>query len=178
MVLEADESSVLLISKYVIDVKKYHEEHISVTWETCDLRAYLNGEFFTAAFDAREQKSIMQVELQNPDNLSQGTLGGNVTSDRVFALSFEEAERYLVGKEYAYGVPTPYVKAVGVYEDTEGGTGRCWYWLRSAGSSQSNAAKMEYDGTVSYRGAMNDYSKYGVRPAIRVAVEKLGTLID
>lgn len=178
IVLEADDSSVLLISKYVLDVKKYNEEHISVTWENCDLRAYLNGEFFEAAFDLSEQKQIAEVMLDNPNNSSQGTLGGNPTLDRVFCLSFAEAEKYLVGKEYAYGYPTDYVNALGVYEDEEGGTGRCWYWLRSPGSSQSNAAKMEYDGTVSYRGSMIHYSKYGVRPAIRVNVENVRILID
>ncbi|MBQ7011525.1 MAG: hypothetical protein IJN63_07435 [Clostridia bacterium] len=178
VVLEADDESVLLISKYVLEVKKYNEEHISVTWETSDLREYLNGEFYEAAFDASDREQIIESEISNPNNTSQGTLGGNATVDRVFALSFEEAEKYLIGKEYAYGYPTDYVKALGVYEDEEGGTGRCWYWLRSPGSSQSNAAKMEYDGTVSYRGSMIHYSKYGVRPAIRVRVEKVGTLID
>lgn len=178
IVLEADDNSVLLISKYVLEVKKYNEAHISVTWETCDLRAFLNGEFYNGAFSPVEQKRIMEVTLENPDNSSQGTIGGNSTVDRVFALSCEEAEKYLVGKDYSYGVPTRYVKNLGVYEDEEGGTGRCWYWLRSPGSSQSNAAKIEYDGSVSYRGSMIHYSKYGVRPAIRVAVEKIGELID
>ena len=89
-----------------------------------------------------------------------------------------DATLYLVGKDYAYGIPTPYVNSVGVYIDEEGNTGRCWYWLRSPGSSQSNVSKIEYDGTVNYRGTMVDYSKYGVRPAIRVSVDKIGTLID
>ncbi len=178
VVLEADDESVLLISKYVLEVKKYHSKHTSVTWETSDLRSYLNGEFLAAAFSASEQQQIMTVKLENPDVPSQGTLGGEDTEDRVFILSNVEAEKYLVGKDYAYGVPTPYVNSVGVYLDEEGNTGRCWYWLRSPGSSQSTVSKIEYDGTVNYRGTMVDYSKYGVRPAIRVSVDKIGTLID
>ncbi len=178
VVLEADDESVLLISKYVLDVKKYHSKHTSVTWETSDLRAYLNGDFLAAAFSPAEQKHIMTVKLENPDVPSQGTLGGKDTEDMVFILSNVEAEKYLVGKDYAYGIPTPYVNSVGVYLDEEGNTGRCWYWLRSPGSSQSTVSKIEYDGTVNYRGTMVDYSKYGVRPAIRVTVEKIGTLID
>lgn len=178
VVLEADDESVLLISKYVLDVKKYNYKHTSVTWETSDLRAYLNGEFLAAAFDASEQKQIMTVRLENPDVPSQGTLGGEDTEDRVFILSNVEAEKYLVGNDYAYGIPTPYVNSVGVYLDEEGNTGRCWYWLRSPGSSQSNVSKIDYDGTVNYRGTMVDYSKYGVRPAIRVTVEKISSLID
>ncbi len=178
VVLEADDESVLLISKYVLDVKKYNEKHTSVTWETSDLRAYLNGEFLAGAFSASEQKQIMTVRLENPDVPSQGTLGGEDTEDKVFVLSNVEAEKYLVGKEYVYGIPTPYVNSVGVYLDEEGNTGRCWYWLRSPGSSQSSVSKIDYDGTVNYRGTMVDYSKYGVRPAIRVSVEKIGVLID
>ncbi|MBQ1212988.1 MAG: cell envelope integrity protein TolA [Clostridia bacterium] len=178
VVLEADDESVLLISKYVLDVKKYHEKHISVTWETSDLRTYLNGEFLAAAFTGAEQNRILTVKLENPDVPTQGTLGGEDTEDKVFILSNAEAEKYLVGKDYAYGVPTPYVSSLGVYIDEEGNTGRCWYWLRSPGASQSSVSKIDYDGTVNYRGTMVDYTKYGVRPAIRVSVEKIGSLID
>ena len=39
-------------------------------------------------------------------------------------------------------------------------------------------SKIDYDGTVNYRGTMVDYSKYGVRPAIRVSVGVVGSLID
>jgi len=173
IVLEASDTEVLLISKYVLDVKKYNEKHVSVTWETSDLRAFLNGDFFNKAFDPEESKQILLTTVKNPDIASLGTKGGNDTEDRVFCLSSEEAEKYLVGKEYAPGIPTAYVRYLGVYED-DNGSGHCWYWLRSPGSSQSNAAKIEYDGTVNHRGAMIHYSKYGVRPSIVVKVEKTG----
>ena len=75
------------------------------------------------------------------------------------------------------GLPSPYVTGLGIYTDDEG-SGACWYWLRTPGSSQSNAAKMNYDGTVNYTGAMIHFTKYGVRPCIRVSIERLGVPID
>ena len=177
IVLESDEKSVLLISKYVLDVQMYNEKHISVTWEASDLRAWLNDTFLSEAFPPAEQKLILLSELTNPDTAFQHTDGGADTQDKVFILSCEEAEKYLVGRNYAVGLPSPYVTGLGIYTDDEG-SGACWYWLRTPGSSQSNAAKMNYDGTVNYTGAMIHFTKYGVRPCIRVSIERLGVPID
>jgi len=171
-VLECDEDSVLLISERVIEVKKYNNTLTSVTWATSDLRKFLNVEFYSRAFSDADRELILSTHIVTEDNASQGTIGGEDTDDLVFILSAEEAERLLVGKSYAIGYCTEYVRARGVYENPTEKDGSCMYWLRSPGSSQSNAVKVDYDGSINLKGANVDYSKYGVRPVIRIKITK------
>jgi len=170
IVLTVDDGRALLLSKYILDVKKYNEVHTSVTWENSTLRAYLNGDFYNNAFNLDETDIIAEVLNKNPDNTSMNTKGGEDTLDRVFVLSIEEAEKYIAGKDFAAAKASAYVKALGVYLDDKGGTYNSYWWLRSSGIAQSNAAKIEFNGSISYNGAMVHYSKYGVRPAMWVLV--------
>ncbi len=170
IVLGEEEGNVLLISRRILDVKKYHETHISVTWETCSLRAWLNGAFLETAFSAKDRALLVETVRTTADNTAQGTLGGAPTADLVFCLSAEEAERYFGETLNGSASATPYAAAKGIYQDDAPDSDACWYWLRSPGSSQSNAARVDFDGTVNLRGAMADYSKYGVRPAIVVRI--------
>ena len=39
-----------------LDCQPYNEEYDSVTWETCTLRAWLNGPFLNAAFTRTQQR--------------------------------------------------------------------------------------------------------------------------
>ena len=171
-VLESGEDHVLLITEKVVEVKKYNNTLTSVTWATSDLRKFLNVEFYNRAFTDAERELILSTHLVTDDNVSQGTIGGEDTDDLVFILSAEEAERLLAGKSYAVGYCTEYVKARGVYENPTEKDGSCMYWLRSPGSSQSNAVKVDYDGSINLKGANVDYSKYGVRPVIRIKITK------
>lgn len=171
-VLESGEDYVLLITEKVVEVKKYNNTLTSVTWATSDLRKFLNVEFYSRAFSDAERALILSTHLVTDDNVSQGTIGGEDTDDLVFILSAEETERLLAGKSYAVGYCTEYVRARGVYENPTEKDGSCMYWLRSAGSSQSNAVKVDYDGSINLKGANVDYSKYGVRPVIRIKITK------
>ncbi len=175
IVLECDGESALLISKYILEVGKYNEKNTSVTWETCTLRTWLNDKFFNSAFLSAEQQRILTASLENKDNGLQKTDGGNDTEDKVFILSADEAERLIAGKAIGEGKATAYALSKDIYIDDKNAenkpTFNCWYWLRTPGSSQSSAVKMDYDSTVNYKGAAVDYSKYGIRPVIRVSVD-------
>lgn len=54
LVLEVNGNKALLISSYGLDCKEYHHEFEFITWENCDLRKWLNGEFFRRAFTVAE----------------------------------------------------------------------------------------------------------------------------
>ena len=45
IVLEKDNASILLISKYGLDCQPFYTSLTDVTWETCSLRTWLNGTF-------------------------------------------------------------------------------------------------------------------------------------
>ena len=95
---------ILLISQYALAYCPYHYENEPVTWETCDLRAWLNGEFCAATFTPAQRSYIARAKLSTPGNYDEyyyagqktqaNVSGGNDTLDDVFVLSYEEAKRY------------------------------------------------------------------------------------
>ena len=92
IVMKNEGNQVLLLSKYVLDAKPYYEEVEEVTWETSDIRQWLNNEFYTTAFNKAEKAKIQTSLIKNEDNSENGTSGGNDTEDKVFLLSEKEAE--------------------------------------------------------------------------------------
>ena len=92
-VLDEQDGKVLLITEDIIEQRPYNAAAEDVTWETCTLRTYLNGEFYSK-FSAQEQAMILETRNTNPDNQWYGTDGGNDTMDRVFLLSVEEVVKY------------------------------------------------------------------------------------
>ncbi|HBN84117.1 MAG TPA: hypothetical protein DDZ89_09760 [Clostridiales bacterium] len=83
----------LIITEKVIEKLPYHSKECEITWETCDMRGYLNGEFFNT-FNKTDQNRIIEVINKNPDNPWYGTRGGNDTFDRIFLLSIDEVLKY------------------------------------------------------------------------------------
>ena len=179
VVLDADAESVLVVSRYVLDCKSYHEEYTDVTWETCMLRSWLNNTFYSNAFSAEEQAQILETRLDNPGNEYWGTPGGNETSDRVFLLSVDEVRRYWTFNSWydkdAFGhsedlitEATPYTYASSPYtlvifredyEDYYKGEGYseacigrvgCAWWLRSPGYTNCYASFVRGNGIVGY----------------------------
>jgi len=78
-VLEVKDGKALLITENIIELRKYHSTNTSITWETCDLRKYLNGEFYNNTFSEEEKKQIAEITVKNDDNPKRGTPGGNDT---------------------------------------------------------------------------------------------------
>ncbi len=101
MVLARDGDRVLVISRYILDCVRYDEEYRRVTWKTCTLRAWLNGEFLDSAFDADEQLLIPTTHVTADPNPRFDVDPGEDTEDKLFLLSIPEAE--------AYFHPDPYV---------------------------------------------------------------------
>lgn len=111
----------LLTSCYILDVHHYHGADEQVTWETCDLRAWLNVEFLENAFSDEEMKSIFITTNNNPDAEYNRADGGNDTEDRVFVPCSDGV--YVIH----IATPTNYAIAQGI---TEGSYGGYSYWLR------------------------------------------------
>ena len=107
-VLTVENGRALVISEKLLDCVKYNEGYTDVTWETCTLRKWMNGEFLNKAFSSSEQSKIATVTNQNPDNPEYGTQGGNATQDRIFALSIEEANQYFRNDGDRMAAPTVY----------------------------------------------------------------------
>ncbi len=148
-VLAVENNSVLVISKYALVKKPYNEEMSDVTWETCTLREWLNNDFYYNAFNSEEKMRIREVTNQNPDNAEYGTEGGMETTDRIFLLSADEAQEYFKTRALRR-CSLPY-----------GNFG--WWWLRSPGFRNIDAADVGIEGRI--ESTVVHYDKRLVRPA-------------
>ena len=174
LVLAREGKKALLISRYGLDAQKYHSESTAITWQNCTLRPWLNSTFLNKAFTATEQSAILMTTVDN--SKAQGysgysTDGGNNTEDKVFLLSYAEANKYLGigddGHNKELGVEaTAYAKERGV-QITYGN--RIWWWLRSPGKAKDEAIEACPRGYISSFYVRDSSS--AVRPALWVNLE-------
>lgn len=183
LVLARDGNKALLISRYALDAQPYNKDYTSVTWETCTLRKWLNGTFYNKAFSSAEQAAILTTNVDNSKNQCYSgwsTSGGNNTQDKVFLLSYAEANKYF-GVTYDNSsntksrvAPTAYAIAQGAWTSssnkTADSTDAGWWWLRSPGHYQDCAALVYSDGSLFSFFSVNNASG-SVRPALWVNIE-------
>ncbi|MBR5995973.1 MAG: hypothetical protein IK026_05300 [Eubacteriaceae bacterium] len=148
----------LMITEKCLCLFPYNDTYSPVTWESSTLRRWLNGEFFSDAFSPEEQDCIAEVLLMNNDNEKYGASGGNKTSDKVFALSIEEAER--------------------LFSDDADRSAQlngedCGWWLRSPGYDSAHASAVLFDGDIYSSGNYVNYDRCSARPAVWVNEDKL-----
>ena len=186
LVLARDGNKALLISRYGLDAKQYNESWVDITWEKCTLRTWLNGIFLSKAFTAQEQKGILTTSVDNSE--SQGysgynTNGGNNTQDKIFLLSYAEANNYFGVQHYSVSgsgnntrsrvAPTAYANKQGASTSssnkTADGTAAGWWWLRSPGIYQDYPAGVNNDGSLSSNRVY--YDGGCVRPALWINLE-------
>lgn len=163
IVMKNEGNQVLLLSKYVLDTKPYNKELEKVTWETSDIRQWLNNEFYTTAFNKAEKVKIQTSLIKNEDNSEHGTSGGNDTEDKVFLLSEKEAETLFSNDDERIAKATGYAEKSGVCVNKEKSA---MWWLRSPGSDSYGAAGVRSYGWVSRDGNIVYDNSGGVRPAL------------
>lgn len=183
IVLEYDEENnrALLISKYGLECQKYDSSNKSDTWETCTLRTWLNDTFLNKAFSTAEQGAILTTNVDNSKSQCYSgwnTKGWKYTKDKIFLLSYAEANKYFnvtyndINNIKSRVAPTAYAIAQGASTSSrnktaDGLVSGSW-WLRSpglhsSGSLQRNVARVSPDGSLYYNDANNRYLL--VRPA-------------
>ena len=174
LVLAKENNRILVVSDKALDCRRYNSSDTRVTWETCSLRNWLNNDFINAAFTAEERAMIPTVTVSADKNPEYNTNPGNATKDKVFLLSIVEAEKYFTSDEARRCVPTEYAISNGAYTSgsyTKGGKATCWWWLRSPGYSQYNAAFVDFDGSVGRGGHYVDNDISAVRPALWITID-------
>ena len=175
-VLAKEDNKILVISKYALDCQQYNTSYTDVTWESCSLRKWMNGTFSNNAFSAEGQAQIQNTTVSADKNPQYSTNPGNATTDKVFLLSINEAEKYLTNDEARKCASTTYAKVQeGAYtsasDKTASGEATCWWWLRSPGHDQQCAAHVFSDGSVAYYGHTVQDGSVCVRPALWINLE-------
>ena len=175
IVLERFGDRLLVLSADVLDGRQYnHVPFQDVTWADSDLRAWMNGDFFDAAFTPAQQGIIPSVLNDNADQSITGAAGGAPTQDRVFALSEQESVIYLstsAARSDIGAAPASQAAASGTLSVSEEGTAD--WWLRSPGTYPFAAQYVDAAGTPLPSGA-NVAVLYGVRPALWIDCAEVG----
>lgn len=141
LVLKREPDKALLLSRHILDYAQYHRSCLDdFTWETSDIRNWLN-EVFVCAFSPKEQKSIIPV--------SHGE-----KQDMVFLLDAEEVKRYVPGPARA-STSTPYC---------------WWWMRGQERGGENGAPAVDNQGCIIHGGISVESLEVGVRPAIWVSL--------
>ncbi len=181
-VLDIQGDSALIITEKIVERRAYHNKYKDTTWHDCEMRKYLNGEFYDA-FDAANQSRILKVANKNMDNPWYGTIAGEESQDSIFLLSLDEVCRYFgdsTDKLYNRGNNRYWKK------NDENNPKRLtglqgemycfWWWLRSPGRHNRLAAYIHgTDGCVGVNGNNITHCNGGVRPALWLKISKAKT---
>lgn len=169
-VLAEEGNRKLLLSRKAVAKRPYHDADEPVSWETCSLRAWLNGDFFRAAFNDYEKQHILKIPVTADRNTYCNTDAGNSTDDHVFLLSLPEVNallrRKLSAKRKCEADPADAPDADNDNKAADD-TG-CVWWLRSPGSEKNEAACVNGDGQISNFGLPANTPTIAVRPCIWV----------
>ena len=169
-VLAEEGNRKLLLSRKAVAKRPYHDADEPVSWETCSLRAWLNGDFYRAAFNDYEKQHILKIPVTADRNTYYNTDAGNSTDDHAFLLSLPEVNallrRKLSAKRKCEADPTDAPDADNNNKAADD-TG-CVWWLRSPGSEKNEAACVNGDGQISNFGLPATTPTIAVRPCIWV----------
>lgn len=174
IVLDKKEDKILLISKFGLDNKPYHSKYTAITWEKCSLRTWLNSSFISEAFNPQELSRIVETNVTADINYEYyGANPGNETKDKIFLLSIKEVNKYFKSDKFRVCRPTKYAltKLKSVYDWSS-----CYWWLRSPGQHNHNAAAVTIGGHVYNLGynvhIAGDYYCHAVRPALWIVIDR------
>lgn len=85
LVLKEDEFKTLVISKDILFFRRFDSRRSNSgnMWDTCELRSFLNVDFYNNAFSNAEQKKIINCKISGEEFPT--------TKDNIFILSVKEA---------------------------------------------------------------------------------------
>lgn len=186
-VLDVNNGNALVISERILDFRAYNNTAEEVTWENCDLRKYLNSDFYNS-FSEKDRKRIMSVKNSNPDNpwdfsAQDGEAfsdGGNDTKDYIFLLSIDDVMKYYSedGKDsmlYEAQLGSREEKfsddcnkeriAYNISGSVSDPRSNSWA-LRTPGKFQDAVSYIDINGKISLAGMWVENEYFGIRPAM------------
>ncbi len=186
-VLQNSGRELFILSEYILDCKRYHGEYVDITWRDCDLRKWLNDEFYSSAFDVTEQEFVKTTRCTDNGKDSPDT------EDKIFLLSVAEVKALTGahGKDFRRARGTEFAKVkkadgchlyvmdknVDTDYISEGGKkyGCSWWLLRNQGRLKDRGDDPSRVVFIGTRASIRHYARvdlagYGVRPALKLTV--------
>lgn len=188
LVLDEDGEKRLCVTRDIIDIRRYNEKLVPVSWANCDLRAYLNKQFYQT-FTEEQKARFCEVKILNLGNSQYNISPSEPTMDRLFLLSEEEIMHYwkvksdnvvavnnasssneepcfrlvayvnLGKKQLANGFRDYGFDYSGIQKTSLG------WWLRTPGKNVCQAMRVNCHGILRNGGRDIDRNLVGVRPA-------------
>ncbi len=172
IVLRREKEHLLLLSRYALFEKEYDlkmndsysvSQDLSVDWEDCELRIWLNKIFLQEAFQESERECITDICRESKKECITDICTGAETQgvpSKIFCLSKEEVLQFLRQKEARLAFRTDFSCVRG-----QKGRETAW-WLRSSGrdkSERKGADVVLADGAL---GVRPSNAVLSVRPAL------------
>ena len=158
-ILSVEDGKVRCISKEILDGKKFNDEPNTIPdWKTSSLRKWLNGEFFSEAFNNQEKRIMCRKEMQSTEK---SVSKNSETSDIVWIPETDYS--VLAANEQLCAAATEYAMCQGVM--TTGYKIGCW-WTQE---TDNHKVKIINPNGEKVLASPNDaYWGVGVRPEILI----------
>lgn len=169
-VLWTSDTQACLLSEYCIDAGAFHNTGEKVTWETCDLRKWLNGTWINDAFNAKERAAILEKEYVTEGDSFTENKSDIATRDRVCLPSIGDmtngAYQFDINSNAADAKRTATNTAYCASKEDRYGVGeKDTYWLRNSGQFNDQACSVSVGGIIEYLTNV-DYQGHGIRPML------------
>lgn len=153
IVLDKQNDKQLLISKYALENKPFHNKKTYATWAKSSIRKWLNNEFLNISFTNEELQLIIDTKHQVTTNKQFDDDQGPATIDKIFLLDYVEANKYFEYEVDRICKPTPYLSKL------KHKNGAC-YWRLSTVSEYSGYSVNGFvtdDGLIIFSGAFDPH---------------------
>ncbi len=185
-VIKEENGKRLCLSKDIIDIRPFNNSAEKTSWETSDIRKWLNTTMLDS-FSENERKKISLSRIINHNNPIFNTYGGNDTEDHFFLLSLAEVldifkldiQDYIDDNLVSTRARNnELVSSVSMNErrlkeaSVESGIDyqliqgqAIGWWLRTPGASEDRAVRINCFGVVRIHGREVNRNLVGIRPA-------------
>ena len=159
IIVKREGTRAMVLSKYALDAMKY-SRFDTATWESSEIRRWLNDEFLKTAFTQEEEAVIAQryVDLGK---------GKRNTQDKVFLMCRQDVEAVWPELEGRAAQATPYALSKEMPYTNE--KGECRWWLCFP-NNRKKGDSVRYDGKFS-SDPVKTYT-LGVRPAMWINLDE------
>ncbi|MDF2822404.1 MAG: hypothetical protein K0R15_2852 [Clostridiales bacterium] len=184
-ILDIKDDKVLILTEEIIELRDYHNKSIDITWKDCELRRYLNGEFYDN-FSENDRERIIETINTNPGNLWYKADGGEDTIDKIFILSMDDVVRtYFGDSSRLLDYPSKNQRYWFQRKDENNIKRRAaflnspwWWWVRTPGKNNRVAVYIHGDGNIGIQGngvskrntnvihQLTNDNRGGIRPAL------------
>ncbi len=150
IVVDKEAGKLQLLSRFVVEQRIYDEIDLSTDWEYSSLKDWLNTTYKKAAFNAEEQKMILDYDIRY-DN-------GDVYTNQIYIIAVKGAENFFSSDKE---------RKATLLDGTPS-----YYWLRS-GFHVDDVPFVDANGKIDSYGDSYWDHQYGVRPTLWLDISNI-----